>query len=59
MFAYGKNIFIRLLMLFRALTTLNIVAASVILTQWRTKIRRQMNERDVVSIYKFLFIFHE
>ncbi|GLB37259.1 putative ABC transporter [Lyophyllum shimeji] len=25
------------------------VAASVILTQWRTKIRRQMNERDVIT----------
>lgn len=26
-----------------------IVAASVILTTWRTRLRRQMNERDVVS----------
>ncbi|KAJ7594717.1 mitochondrial half-size ABC transporter [Mycena floridula] len=25
------------------------IAASVILTQWRTKIRRQMNERDIVT----------
>ncbi|KAJ7782869.1 mitochondrial half-size ABC transporter [Mycena metata] len=25
------------------------VAASIIITQWRTKIRRQMNERDVVT----------
>lgn len=26
-----------------------LVAASIIITRWRTKIRRQMNERDVVS----------
>ena len=27
------------------------VAASVILTQWRTRIRRQMNERDIVGVH--------
>jgi len=26
-----------------------VVLASVILTQWRTRLRRQMNERDIVS----------
>lgn len=26
------------------------VAASVILTTWRTRLRRQMNDRDVVSV---------
>ena len=31
------------------LTTLS-VAASVILTRWRTRIRRQMNERDIVGL---------
>lgn len=27
-----------------------LVAASVIITRWRTKLRRQMNDRDVVSL---------
>jgi ABC-type transport system involved in Fe-S cluster assembly fused permease/ATPase subunit len=27
-----------------------VVAASVVMTRWRTRIRRQMNERDVVCI---------
>lgn len=27
------------------------VVASVVLTQWRTKLRRQMNERDIVSSF--------
>lgn len=31
-----------------------LVAASVILTQWRTRLRRQMNDRDVVRFYLLL-----
>jgi len=37
------------------------VAASVILTQWRTRIRREMNERDVVCVVlcsNILFAYH-
>lgn len=32
------------------------VAASVILTQWRTRLRRQMNERDIVSVHDLFYI---
>ena len=31
-----------------------VVSASVVLTRYRTKLRRQMNERDVVSTLTFL-----
>lgn len=34
---------------FHMLTILS-VAASVIMTRWRTRIRRQMNERDIVGL---------
>ena len=29
---------------------MNVVAASVILTRWRTQLRRKMNERDIVCV---------
>lgn len=31
-----------------------LVAASVILTRWRTQLRRKMNERDIVRVFDFL-----
>lgn len=46
MFAYGEK---DSLLLFHMLIIVS-VAASVILTRWRTRIRRQMNERDIVGL---------
>lgn len=35
---------------FESLNVFSTVASSIMLTQWRTRLRRQMNERDVVRI---------
>jgi ABC-type transport system involved in Fe-S cluster assembly fused permease/ATPase subunit len=47
MFAYGADCYFEVRV--KAWLMLFIVAASVILTTWRSRLRRQMNERDIVS----------
>jgi ABC-type transport system involved in Fe-S cluster assembly fused permease/ATPase subunit len=59
MFAYGKSL-PAFYPCFQSSSTSYVylrdplVAASVILTQWRTRLRRQMNDRDVVRFYLLL-----